>query len=1156
VARAAVVVRGDRLVGFVVAESGVVLDVSVVVGSVAERVPSQMVPAVVVVVDGLPVTPNGKLDRDALPTPNFEDRPGTFIAPATEMESALAGLFAEVLGLESVGAGDSFFSLGGDSIVAIQLVSRAKAAGIVLSARDVFEHKTVAGLAEVAVFGDGTEAVGLDELPGGGVGEVPLTPIMRWLLERGTGFTRFSQAVMLNLPAGIDERGLEGTVQAVLDHHDMLRARLRPQADGGWTWEVLPQGTIRADSLICRVSMQGNLGSSQFSDHAAAELDAAADRFDPSTGAVVQVVWFDPPNAGEQGCALVVAHHSVIDGVSWRVLIPDLAIAWSQIAAGMEPELPAVGTSMRRWAHGLIDEARRPERIAELDLWQSMAAVDDPVIGSRPLDPSVDVNGSTDHVFVELPTDVTEALLTTVPEAFHGGVGDGLLAALAVAVTQWRRDRRPMSTDAPIATTLIALEGHGRQENAVPGSDLGRTVGWFTTSFPLRLELESVDIDEACAGGVSLAAAVKAVKEQIRAVPDHGIGYGLLRYLNEDTAFEMRDFPTPQIGFNYLGRIGSVTADGSQPVGWAPLDDGGTLADSRRGGAQDPDMPVANVLEINAMTLGGSRKPRLHATWTFPAGVLTTDEVSELARLWTEVLTALSEHPLGGRTPSDLDLVSLGQGEIELLEERYPALSDVWPLSPLQAGLLFHALLSEESVDAYVVQLAVELRGEVDTDRLRQAGQVLLDRHPNLRTAFVSDLESGPVQVVREDVTVVLSEMDLSELDEEARHRELDRVMASDRAHRFDPARAPLLRWLLITTGPQSYRLVMTNHHLLLDGWSTPLLVRELLLAYAAGEEALPRAYPYRDYLAWIKQQDTSRSLDVWAKAFEGVEESTLVAPVDPARRYGGSRDVFGELTEDQTVALMSCVRGMGVTVNSVIEMAWSIVLGGWTSRDDVTFGSTVAGRPPQVAGVESMIGLFVNTVPVRVRLDRGETLGSLLSRIQGEQAGLLDHQYVGLADIQRVAGAGAVFDTMTVFESYPVDRGGLTAETDIAGMRVVDVSGVDAAHYPIGVVAHLDNRLHIRIKYLPELFDCGTIDSVLQRVFCVVNAVVSDPDLPLAALDVLSPEEHRELAPVQGGLSVKEQVLPELLAVGAADRDAVAVVCGGRRLLYGELDV
>ncbi|MGG7105220.1 condensation domain-containing protein, partial [Rhodococcus sp. 24CO] len=201
------------------------------------------------------------------------------------------------------------------------------------------------------------------------------------------------------------------------------------------------------------------------------------------------------------------------------------------------------------------------------------------------------------------------------------------------------------------------------------------------------------------------------------------------------------------------------------------------------------------------------------------------------------------------------------------------------------------------------------------------------------------------------------------------------------------------------------------------------------------------------------------------------------------------------------------------------------------------------------------MIGLFVNTVPVRVRLDRRDTLGVLLSRIQAEQAGLLDHQYVGLADIQRVAGPGAVFDTMTVFESYPVDRGGLTAKTDIAGMRVVDVSGVDAAHYPIGVVAHLDNRLHIRIKYLPELFDRDTMDSAVQRVLRVINAAVADPDLPLASLDVLSPSERRELAPVQGGLSVKEHVLPELLSA-AGDRNSLAVVCGDERVSGGELEV
>ncbi|MET8878843.1 amino acid adenylation domain-containing protein, partial [Nocardia sp. NPDC004604] len=302
--------------------------------------------------------------------------------------------------------------------------------------------------------------------------------------------------------------------------------------------------------------------------------------------------------------------------------------------------------------------------------------------------------------------------------------------------------------------------------------------------------------------------------------------------------------------------------------------------------------------------------------------------------------------------------------------------------------------------------------------------------------------------------------------------------------------------------------------------------------------------------------QDLPAALDAWAAAFDGTEEPTLVAHADPGRRYTESRDVVAELTEEQTAALNQLARARGITLNTVVQLAWAIVLGSLTSRDDVTFGAAVSGRSPQLAGIESMIGLFINTLPVRVRLDAAESLGQLLDRIQAEQTALLDHQFVGLTEIERVAGPAAVFDTMTVFESYPVDRFGLTADTDIAGMRVVDVTGMDGAHYPMGVVAHVDTRLHLKIKYLPELFDHDTVDATLQRVLRVLDVMAVDPDLPLARLNLLSPTEYRELTPVSGNPPVPGRALAELLAATVQrDPGAVAVVFEDRQWSYGELD-
>ncbi|MGV9823897.1 condensation domain-containing protein, partial [Nocardia xishanensis] len=1023
-------------------------------------------------------------------------------APSGPVERVLAGVFAEVLGVESVGVDDSFFALGGDSIMSIQLVARAKAAGVVISPREVFEHKTVAGLAQVAAWA-GVGGPVLEELAGGGVGQVPVTPIVAWLLERGGSFDRVSQSVLLTLPVGIDRDTLARTVQAVLDRHDMLRARLRRSTDSGavsgsgvgvgWVLEVLPVGSVSAESLLVRVPVEGVCGPG-FSAVVAGGWEAAVGRLDPASGVMVQGVWFDP-GATTGGRLLLVAHHVVIDGVSWRILVPDLAVAWARLAAGGEPELAPVGTSMRRWAHVLVAAAHGEARVGELDLWRQVLTGTDPVLGSRALDPAVDVGATVDTVEVALPAAVTDTVLTRLPEVFHGGVNDALLTALAVALSSWRRDRGIDTGQA-----LIGVEGHGREEQVVAGADLSRTVGWFTAMFPVRVDVTGVDLAEVLAGGAAAGAAVKTVKEQLRASADHGIGYGLLRYLNDQTGAVLASLPPPQVGFNYLGRFTTtgVLAEGAE-VGWIPAEETGDL------GGGDRDLPVAVALAIDAAVTTTAAGSVLRAVFSFPTGVLTAAEVTDLARRWGQAVTVLAEYArqpgAGGFTPSDLDLVGLDQHTIETLEQRYPRLADIWPLAPLQEGLLFHALLADQSVDAYLVQLVLELGGGVDPARLRAAARTLLDRHANLRAAFVSDPEGRLLQVLADGVEVPVREIDLTGMDQSVRGAELDRILTADRATRFDMSTPPLLRLMLITLAPGEYRLVLTNHHILLDGWSLPLLLRELLTLYvtAADEAGLPRVHPYREYLAWLGHQDAHAARAVWARALAGVEEPTLLAPAHRGRELSTIPDQCRlDLSEEQTQALTTVARERGVTLNTVIQVAWGLVLATMTAREDVVFGATVSGRPGQIPGIESMIGLFINTVPVRVRLDHHESIGGLLARVQAEQADLLDHHHLGLTQIQDAAGPGAVFDTLTVFESYPMDRTGLSQDTDLAGMRILAAHAHDATHYPMTLIASADTRLHLTLKYLPDLYDTTTATTLLHRTTHTLHTITTHTTTPV----------------------------------------------------------
>ncbi|NMN94234.1 non-ribosomal peptide synthetase [Antrihabitans stalactiti] len=1103
---------------------------------VGEFLPAYMVPASIMVLDAVPLTPVGKVDRKALPAPDFGSRSTVGRAPTNAREEVLERLFADVLGLESVGVDESFFALGGDSIVSIQLVARAKAAGLAFSARDVFERKTIAGLAAVATVVDAAQA--LVELPGGGVGEVPITPVIAAMVETAGSFDRFSQSVLLPLPPGVDEANLAGAVQALLDRHDMLRSRLVTDADGGWQIVVDPPRTIDAATLLDHVV--GPID--EFSVER--ELQRAADLLNPHAGAVARFVWLD--SVGADGLLWMVLHHLVVDGVSWRILLPDFATAWTQIVGGQEPSLAPVATSFRRWAHGQRDTAQLLMRTAELPAWQAILATEDPILGERAIDPVVDVYSTMQHIETTIPANVAGVLLTQVPERFHCGADDALLTALAMAVTRWRYNRGIHST-----STLLTLEGHGREENVVPGADIARTVGWFTSVYPIALDLSAIYLDDAFAGGPSAGASIKAIKEQLRSVPDRGVGYGMLRYLDAEAGSLLAAGPTPQISFNYLGRSGTGGSDGP-------------FVPRRFASTQDPQMALPAVIDINAITEDTGDGARIAVTWAYASKIIDAEDVAELAELWGEALAALAEHAqtesAGGRSPSDFGLIDATQAQIELWEAKYPTMIDAWPLSPLQFGLLFHALYDTDTADGYTVQATLTLEGAVDAQRLRKAGQGLVVRHENLRVAFVETVD-GPRQIVLPEAELPWTEVDLTTIaDEDERALELERVVAADASTRFDLTQPPLLRFTFIRTGADTFKLLLTNHHVALDGWSTPLLVKELLTLYVTSGDmsVLPPARSYKEFLAWLNDQDLAASKAAWAEALSGIDAPTRAVPSLADIESTETGQVETELSMDTAAALTDLGKSLGVTVNTAVQAAWALLLAMLTGRTDVVFGGTVSGRPPQLAGVEDMVGLFINTVPVRVQLNPAETVTELLVRIQSNQATMLDHQHIGLADIHQAVGLPELFDTLTVFESYPIDTDALAATMDIAGMRIVAIEGTDATPYPLNLMVIPENSgtLRIALKYIADETGRTAATVLLDRFVNMLTQIAENPTARVASLQSCDAAERSELLPVVGPPSIDFVTMPEIFANAARiDPDAVAAISGDTALTFRELD-
>ena len=1114
VEQAVVVAREDRpgdkrLVGYVTGTA----DPAELRTALAERLPTYMVPAAVVALQTLPLTPNGKVDKRALPEPDYQDA-DRYRAPASAVEEMLVGIYAQVLGLERVGVDDSFFDLGGDSILAMQVVARARAAGVVCKPRDIFVEQTVVRLARLAGVADG-EAGPADE----GVGQVVATPIMLWLHSVDGPVEQYNQTVLLQAPAGVSEADVVVVLQALLDRHAMLRLRVDDDGAGGWSLAVPEAGSVDAGGCLQSVEV--------LSDRAVLE---ARSRLNPAAGMMLSALWVTTTAE-----LVVIIHHLAVDGVSWRILLEDLNTAWGQHRGGQPIALPVGGTSFARWASLLAEHARAAAVVDQADAWRQVAATPAALPAVRP---AVDTYVSAGRLSVELDGESTRMLLGEAPAAFHAGVQDILLIAFTLAWVEFLGNG-----GAPIS---IDVEGHGRHEELAAEVDLSRTVGWFTTRYPVSLAVSGLSWGQVVAGEAALGAVVKDAKEQLRALPDP-LTYGLLRYLNADVDMAGSN---SSIGFNYLGRLGATAAEVSGDV-WRIFPEGLSLT-----GAAAVPVPLAHTVELNAGTIDTDTGPHLQANWMWAPSALDRTQVTRLSRLWFEALGGICAHVRGGGgglTPSDIAPARLSQPQLDELQRQHE-IAYILPLTPLQQGLLFHARTTQGSNDdLYAVQLDITFSGAVDQHRLRHAVHTVVTRHPNLAARFCDQYDE-PAQIIPADLVVPWQYIELGAEDLDV-DKQIQRVCAAERAAVCELADQPAFRAVLIRTAENQHRLVLTNHHILLDGWSRPIVLREIIAGYHG--QRLPEAVPYRSFVTWLADQDLAAAHAAWHEVFAGFDTPTLVGP--PQKLELGTRGVKSLLIPEATTrALNELARSCHTTVNTVLQAAWAQLLCWLTGQHDVAFGTAVSGRPSQLAGVESIVGLLINTVPVRATITATTTTTDLLGQLHATHNHTLEHQHLALSDIHRITGQERLFDTVLVHENYPIDTAALAGDHELG---VTEFTIRESTHYPLTMQALPGAQLEIRLEFRTDVFDAETVEALIEGLHQALVTMTADPERRLSSMDLLDAGEHTRLDG-WGNRAVLTQPgttpvsIPVLFAAQVARApEAVALRCGERSWTYREVE-
>ncbi len=1139
VMRAAVLVRedagsGKNLVAYVTTASPAP-EPSELKNFLAKRLPEYMLPAVILRLPAFPLLPNGKINRAALPKPELSKR-RSVTAPRNDTEKTLLAIWREVLAKPAMGIHDNFFEWGGDSILSIHIVSKAHAKGLELMPNQLFEHQTVAQLSGVAR--PAKVSAPLERSP---EGPVPLTPIQSWFFDCGLKRPHhFNQTFLLEWAQPLSASALEAALRFIASWHDALRLRFRQTATG---WEQWPSGDRPSIRCVDLDRLNPEASGRAITRQAAfvqSQLDFVA-------GPLFRVVIFRP-KAPENPRLLIAMHHLVIDIFSWRILREDLWTVYRQTLLEQRPSLPPQTTSFREWAAWLAAFANGPEIQAEWDYWRNEMAALDPAPPSLPRDQDLGPNNvrSIRSLALRFSIEETETLLRLGARRYRAHADEILIALLVRVFQSWTGDDR----------VWMEVEGHGR-ESLERGLDLTRGVGWFASLFPLVVT---------GAASRSGSDSLKLVKEKLRPLPHGGIGFGLLRYATRDPAIRTwaSSLPRAEISVNYFGQMGHE-GEASGPLAPARENAGPSRA-------QDDERPY--LLEVGAAVVSGG----LRLTCWYSENKHARKTIDRLAHGFRDEFHAFIQESAragaGWFSPSDFSASRLSAPQLDVLraavlERGYSPedVEDLYDCSPLQQGLLFHALFAGDS-GVYIIQSHRTIYGPLDLEILTRAWRQILERHAILRSSFYWEGLDQPQGLVHRQLKLEPQRLDWSALSKREQQRSLADFLERDRAKGFDLTAPPLMRLAFIKLDEVRSYFVWSFHHLLLDGWSSAKLTQEVVALYMALLEgrspALEPVWPYREFILWLHRQDPREAEEFWRKKLKGFQSPTPLGmearnPASDGQGPGRGLESTRVLSRETTALLESFAKRHQLTLSTLTRGGWSLLMGLYAGERDILHGVTVAGRPASLQGSMEMVGLFINSLPCRVLLRPERPFMAWLTELQKDLADTRRFEYVSLPSIHGWSEAPreqSLFACLFVFENYrtlaPIHAEG--GEVSFSPAR-----SLEKTHYPLTLVIEPRGSMVIRLLYGEAQFDKETMDRLLARYETVLKNMASNPNQALGDMALIEEQERLRLlhdwndtGSDFGGPKIFWLMFQERAARGP---DHTALAFGSRHLDYAQLD-
>ncbi|WP_269903035.1 non-ribosomal peptide synthetase [Bacillus velezensis] len=795
--------------------------------------PQYMIPGVIIQVEQLPLTPNGKIDRKALAEIEEPKHIKEHLeAPRSEVEQILVNVWSEVLKIDDIGINDNYYELGGDSIKSILIVSKLQKYSLSLEVKDLLQYPQIKNLSKhVKLYKAQT-----DQSPVSGRTE--LAPIQKWFIENDfADIHHFNQAFMFQVKEKINEHALAKTFELLVKHHDALRLIYTAEND-----EIKQEvRDVQAARDTFTLDIYDLLADTDYKNTIEKLADQLQSGMDLEKGLLMKLGLFRTMRGDY---LLIAIHHMVIDGVSWRILLEDMEQVYNNLQKGEPAVLPPKTASFQEWTRKLAEYANGSEIRKELRYWEN---IEKTKIKEIPRD-----FNKTDSVFkesrtitVSLTKQLTDKLQRNTNAAYNTQINDILLCSLGMAVKEW----------AGLDKVLIGLEGHGR-ENILENISIERTIGWFTSLFPIVLDMEHSD---------DLPYCIKNTKEYLRRIPHKGIGYGIIKYLTapahkKDISFTIK----PEIGFNYLGEISQKKRAVFQH---ADISSGTSVSLSNK---------KLNAIEINSFIMDGQLQLEFnYSTKEFKEETIKTLTESYINRL-IDIIQHCGMKKIPEKTPFDYGDLDLSIGDLEQILSSGKEIEKIHSLTPMQSGMLYHALLDPFS-QAYFEQLTFSLSGQLDIGRLNTAFNMLIEKYEILRTCFFHEGLSKFKQAVLRERKVKIEFEDISTFSEYQKKVRLKNVQFKDRGTRFDLTNDCLIRVTVLKTDEKEYKLLFSFHHIIMDGWCMSLIMNDIKTIYTSLKEGretvLQHTEPYSTYLEWLDNQDKSAALEYWGDYLNEYEQ-------------------------------------------------------------------------------------------------------------------------------------------------------------------------------------------------------------------------------------------------------------------------------------------